>query len=129
MTDSIRERYEEYNWEPVAQRHMRSVYRLTREGHHVLYLKIYHPRSPLQMLRNLLAAKTQKEARMLYMLYKEGINVPSVVNHLKCGSVSALVTRGIEGARPLWELDENSRVKIMLDMVLLLLQRGFYHQD
>ena len=129
MIGSIRERYEEYNWEPVAQRHMRSVYRLTREGHHVLYLKIYHPRSPLQMIRNLLAAKTQKEARMLYILYKEGINVPFVVNHLKCGSVSALVTRGIEGARPLWELDETSRVKIMLNMVLLLLQRGFYHQD
>ncbi len=129
MIDGIRARYMDYYWEPVTQRRMRSVYRLVRQGHHTLYIKVYHPRSALQMLRNLLAPKTLKEARMLYVLARHGMKVPLVTNHLKIHTVSALVTRGIEGSMPLWRLDETSRVKVMLDMALSLLQRGFYHRD
>ncbi len=127
--DVIKSRFEEYIWNLVQYKNVRSVYKLTKDDRPSLYIKIYHPTSLFQRLRNLIYPKTLKEARMLEKLKKSGIMVPDVVDQIRHRHVSALVTKAISPSKSLLDIPHTEQTNIMLDMAYSLLEKGFYYKD
>ena len=130
--DTFRSLYSDHQWELVqarSERSIRSVYRLVKGGTPAFYIKIYAPQSPLQKLGNLIKPRTLTEAKMLRSLKAAGIPVPEVHAHVIHGCASALVTKAVDPARGLAEVEEARQAAIMLDMAVLLLQKGYAHTD
>jgi tRNA A-37 threonylcarbamoyl transferase component Bud32 len=125
----FKSRLKGYHWDRVQYKRVRSVYALSRDGKIELYVKIYHPDSILQKLRNLIAPKTLREMRMLKELKRSGIPVPDAVEHLCRGTVSALVTRAVEPCSALSSLPEERQAGILLEVASTLLQKGFFYGD
>ncbi|MEA3224295.1 MAG: lipopolysaccharide kinase InaA family protein [Thermodesulfobacteriota bacterium] len=125
----IKSRFKGYEWDLVQHKDVRSVYKLTKDDSPSLYIKIYHPTSLFQRLRNLIYPKTLKEARMLEKLKKSGIMVPDVVDHIRHGHVSALVTRAISPSKSLLDTPHTEQANITLDMAYSLLEKGFLYKD
>lgn len=129
MIEQLMTRFDAYAWELVAERGMRSIYRLTHDREPGLYIKIYHPHSPFQGLRNLLRPHTLRELRMLRQLAEAGFAVPEIVDHVQSGSQSALITQAVDPCTPLITLPRNEQAPIMLEMACRLVQKGFIHND
>lgn len=129
MIEQLKARFNTYGWELVAEREMRSIYRLTHEHEPGLYIKAYHPRSPFQGLRNLLRPHTLYEERMLRQLAEAGFSVPEVVEHVQSGAQSALITKAVEPCTPLITLPRNEQAPVMLETACRLVQKGFTHND
>mgnify|MGYP001373344944 CR=1 FL=1 len=125
----MRSRFAGYGWDLVQYKRVRSVYALTKDGVPALYIKIYHPDSPFQKLRNLLRPKTLRELRLLMRLREAGVPVPEPVSHLRHGTVSALVTKAVHPCTSLLGLPEERQADILLTMASGLLRKGFYYKD
>jgi len=127
--DVIKSRFKGYKWDLVQHKDMRSVYKLTKDDSPSLYIKIYHPTSLFQRLRTLIYPKTLKEARMLEKLKRSGIMVSDVVDHIRHGHVSALVTKAISPSKSLLDTPHTEQANIMIDMAYSLLEKGFFYKD
>jgi tRNA A-37 threonylcarbamoyl transferase component Bud32 len=125
----VESKYSDYHWELVQYKRVRSVYVLSRKGRPELYVKISHPDSWFQRLRNRWFPKTLKEMRILEMLRDAGLLVPEVVDHLQEGDSSALVTKAVHPSQTLAGLPEENQISIMLGMATSLLVRGFFYRD
>ncbi|MCD6570029.1 MAG: hypothetical protein J7L53_04940 [Deltaproteobacteria bacterium] len=126
--DFIRSKFSGYQWELVKHRDVRSVYKLT-QGKNSLYIKIYHPTTIFQQLRNMIYPRTLKEARMLLRLADSGIMVPKVIDHIRHGFTSALVTRAIDPCKHLYDIRIEDQARIILDITKTLMENGFYYKD
>jgi tRNA A-37 threonylcarbamoyl transferase component Bud32 len=125
----IKSMYSDHLWELVQYKRVRSVYVLSRWGRPELYVKIYHPDSLFQKLRNLVYPKTLREMRILERLRRAGLPVPEVVEHVRDGFDSALVTRAVYPATAVGGLPEERQIRIMLGTASSLLQNGFFYKD
>jgi tRNA A-37 threonylcarbamoyl transferase component Bud32 len=121
--------YPGHSWELVSERSVRSIYRLVRQGKVEYYAKIYSPRMLPDKLRNFLYPRTLYEARMLARLLHSGLPVPEVCNHIRMGSESALITHAVFPARGLFEVERERQIRVMLDMSVQLLNRGYRFTD
>lgn len=129
MLETLKARFSTYTWELVADREMRSVYRLTQAGDPGLYIKLYHPGPAFQKLRNRFHPRTLREAQMLRRLAEAGFKVPEVVDHVQMGSESALITRAVDPCTLLITLPRGEQAPIMLETAARLLKKGFVHRD
>ncbi len=125
----FKDKYQGYRWDLVQSKRVRSVYVLSLWGVPELYMKIYHPDSLFQKLRNLIYPKTLKELRILERLRDADLPVPEAVDHMREGYESALVTKAIHPATVLTQLPEDRQVRIMLSMASRLLRKGFFYKD
>lgn len=125
----LRERYAGYDWQLVQEKKVRSVYRLVEDGEAVFYVKVFHPTGAFLKMRNRCASRAAHEARTLEALRAAGITVPEVVEEMRRGSVSVLVTRAVPGAEPVEGADEDVRATVLLELSCILLERGFRHGD
>lgn len=122
-------KYPHHTWALVHERSLRSVYRLDAGGVPEYFVKIYDPKTCQEKIRNLLRQRTLHEARMLVRLKEAGILVPEVHDHVRFHAGSALVTRAVTSARPIFEIDAERRSAIMLDLAADLLNNGFFFTD
>ena len=116
-------------WELVQAKSERSVYRLSQDGRDLYYVKVCDPRGPFARLRNRLRPKTGYEARMLARLADKGVRVPEVVDHVRLGALSALVTRAIPQGRDMHVLPPSEQAAILLELALELLSGNFSFPD
>ena len=127
--DYLQSKLQGYQWDLVQYKRVRSVYALSRDGIPELYVKICHPTSYFQRLRNLIYPKTLKELDKLKQLHTAGFSVPDVVNHLRHGYISALVTKAIFPSISLIQLPDSKKIDVMLSLACDLLKKGFYYGD
>ncbi|HDP25097.1 MAG TPA: hypothetical protein ENN34_06610 [Deltaproteobacteria bacterium] len=111
------------------ERSSRKIVVLEKQGSTEYFCKVYDASDFLSRMRNRFFPKTLKEADMLGRLKEKGLPVPEIQGHMLHAGASALITRAIEPAQSLWEVDPSIRGTIMLEMAVLLLKHGFSHRD
>ena len=129
IKDYLASQYPHHTWVPVHERSIRSVYRLDRDGVPEYFVKIYAPVTCLEKLRNLIRQRTAREKRMLTQLKEAGILVPEVHDHVRFHASSALVTRAVFPAQPVYEIEPERQSAIMAGLALELLNKGFFFSD
>lgn len=129
MIETLRARFSEYDWEMVAHNDSRSIYQLRQAGLPALYVKHFHPSTPLARLRSGISPLTEHASRMYEALSQAGIGVPEVVLHSHSGTQSALVTRAVEPCTPLASLPRDRQLTVLLSVAGALLKAGFVHKD
>jgi tRNA A-37 threonylcarbamoyl transferase component Bud32 len=118
-----------YSWETVKASGKRSVYRLSGKGRQALYVKVYHPESPFQRIRNFLFPRTGKEADTLNKLSSAGIKAAEVTGQYRSGSSSAIVLKAVEPGRQLDSFDSGFQEETVFRIARGLLKKGFIHDD
>ena len=129
MIESLRAKFSDYDWEMEAHNEHRSIYQLKKADLPVLYLKHYHPYTPVARLCSRLTPLTEHAHRMFKELMEAGIGVPEVVLHIHAGSQSALVTKAVEPATPLTSLPRDRQLTVLLAMANALFAGGFVHKE
>jgi len=129
IRDYLASKYPGRTWVLVHERSVRSVYRLDKDGVPEFFVKIYDPKTVPEKLRNLLRPRTSYEVRMFTQLKARGIYVPEVHNHVRFHAASALVTRAVVPATPLFEIGRKKQAAIMLDLAVRLLRNNFFFTD
>jgi len=129
IREYVSSKYPGHTWVLIHERSIRSVYRLDKGGVPEFFVKIYDPKTTLEKLRNLLRPRTLHEAHMLAQLNSSGILVPGVHDHIRYYASSALVTRAVAPAQPLYEIERTGQAAIMLDLAVKLLDNNFFFSD
>jgi tRNA A-37 threonylcarbamoyl transferase component Bud32 len=129
IKDYLASQYPHHTWVLIHERSIRSVYRLDKGSVPQYFVKIYDPKTFLEKIRNLLRPRTLHEAHMLARLNSSGILVPGVHDHIRFHFSSALVTRAVAPAQPLYEIGRTEQAAIMLDLAVKLLCNNFFFSD